>query len=146
MRRPWRRIPCIRLSTILTPRRCCASRGCKLNGPRRRHMSTLAGRKCRPLPAGTPALSRARIDALLTEVPGWTYDGKVIAKSWSFKNYYETLAFVNAVAWLVHREDHHPDMSVGYNRCRVEFSTHSIGGISENDFICAAKIEALASI
>ncbi|TMH12021.1 MAG: 4a-hydroxytetrahydrobiopterin dehydratase, partial [Betaproteobacteria bacterium] len=59
-------------------------------------MSTLAGRKCRPLPAGTPALSRARIDALLTEVPGWTYDGKVIAKSWSFKNYYETLAFVNA--------------------------------------------------
>ncbi len=109
-------------------------------------MSTLAGKKSRPLPAGTPALTRAQIDALLKEVPGWAYDGKVIAKSWSFKNYYETMAFVNAVAWLVHREDHHPDMSVGYNRCRVEFSTHSIGGISENDFICAAKIEALGSI
>ena len=68
------------------------------------------------------------------------------AKAWSFKNYYETLAFVNAVAWIVHGEDHHPDLSVGYNRCRVEFSTHSIGGISENDFICAAKIEALAAI
>ena len=109
-------------------------------------MSTLAGKKSKPLPAGTPALSRARIDALLAEVPGWAYDGKVISKSWSFKNYYETLAFVNAVAWIAHREDHHPDTSFGYNRCRVEFSTHSIGGISENDFICAAKIEALGSI
>src|SRR3982074_3815751 len=129
------RILCTRLFPTRTRRRCCVLRGCKPNRPRRRNMSTLAGKKCRPLPAGTPALTRARIDALLAEVPGWTYDGKVIAKSWSFKNYYETLAFVNAVAWLVHREDHHPDMSVGYNRCRVEFSTHSIGGISENDFI-----------
>ena len=109
-------------------------------------MSTLAQMKCKALPAGTPPLSRARIDALLKEVPGWGYDGKVIAKTWSFKNYYETLAFVNAVAWLAHREDHHPDLSVGYNRCRVEFSTHSVGGISENDFICAAKIEALAAV
>ena len=109
-------------------------------------MSTLAGKKCRPLPAGTLALTQVRIEALLKEVPGWTYDGKVIAKNWSFKNYHQTMAFVNAVAWLVHREDHHPDMSVSYNRCRVEFNTHSIGGISENDFICAAKIEALASI
>ncbi|HEX9570643.1 MAG TPA: 4a-hydroxytetrahydrobiopterin dehydratase [Burkholderiales bacterium] len=108
-------------------------------------MTTLAGKKCRPLPAGTPALTRARIDALLAEVPGWAFDGKVIAKSWSFKNYHETMAFVNAVAWVAHREDHHPDMSVGYNRCRVEFSTHSIGGISENDFICAAEIEALGA-
>jgi len=108
-------------------------------------MSTLTGMKCRPLPAGTPALTRARIDALLKEVPGWTYDGKVIAKNWSFKNYHQTMAFVNAVAWIAHREDHHPDMSLGYNRCRVEFSTHSIGGISENDFICAAMIEALGA-
>ena len=79
-------------------------------------MSTLAERKCRPLPAGTPALSRARIDALLTEVPGWAYDGKVIAKSWSFKNYYETLAFVNAVAWLVHR---HVPVAVSVRPCRL---------------------------
>src|SRR6266581_4399498 len=82
-------------------------------------MSTLAAKKCRPLPAGTPALTRAQIDALLKEVPDWAYDGKVIAKSWSFKNYYETMAFVNAVAWVAHREDHHPDTSFGYNRCRV---------------------------
>jgi 4a-hydroxytetrahydrobiopterin dehydratase len=106
-------------------------------------MSSLARMKCEALPAGTPALARARIDELLGEVPGWSYDGKTISKVYAFKNYYETMAFVNAVAWIAHAEDHHPDMSVGYNRCRVEFSTHSIGGISENDFICAAKIEAL---
>jgi 4a-hydroxytetrahydrobiopterin dehydratase len=108
-------------------------------------MPTLAQMKCRPLPSGTPALARPRIDALLKEVPGWSYDGKVISKEWSFKDYHRTMAFVNAVAWVAHREDHHPDMSVGYNRCRVEFSTHSIGGISENDFICAAKIEAFTA-
>jgi 4a-hydroxytetrahydrobiopterin dehydratase len=106
-------------------------------------MSALASSRCKQLPPGTPALTKTKIDALLKEVPGWGYDGKVIAKVFSFKNYYETMAFVNAVAWIAHREDHHPDLSVGYNRCRVEFSTHSIGGISENDFICAAKIEAL---
>jgi len=138
MRRRWRRTPCIRLSTILTRRRCCASRGCKLNGPRRRNMSTLAGRKCRPLPAGTPA-SRARESMRCSRrcPAGLTTEGH--REELVVQNYYETLAFVNAVAWLVHREDHHPDMSVGYNRCRVEFSTHSIGGISENDFICATK-------
>jgi len=109
-------------------------------------MSTLSGKHCRPLPAGTPPLTPARIDALLKEVPGWAYDGNAIAKSWSFKNYHQTIAFVNAVAWVAHREDHHPDMSVGYSRCRVEFSTHSIGGISENDFICAAGIEELGAV
>jgi 4a-hydroxytetrahydrobiopterin dehydratase len=108
-------------------------------------MANLADRKCGALPAGAPALTRAEIESLLREIRGWSYDGKVIAKSWSFGNYHETMAFVNAVAWIAHREDHHPDMSVGYNRCRVEFSTHSIGGISENDFICAAKIEALGA-
>jgi len=108
-------------------------------------MSTLSEKKCQPLPAGTPALTPARIDVLLKEVPGWAYDGKVIAKTWCFTNYHETMAFVNAVAFVAHREDHHPDMCVGYNRCRVEFSTHSIGGISENDFICAAKIDMLGT-
>jgi 4a-hydroxytetrahydrobiopterin dehydratase len=108
-------------------------------------MTPLAGRKCRPLPAGTPALTEAQIETLLKETPGWAYIGKVITKTYSFKNYHETMAFVNAAAWIAHREDHHPDLSVGYNRCRVEFSTHSIGGISENDFICAAKFEALGA-
>ena len=108
-------------------------------------MSLLTEKHCRPLPAGTAPLARAQLDSLLNEVPGWAHAGQTIAKTWSFKNYYETMAFVNAVAWIAHREDHHPDISVGYNRCRVEFSTHSIGGLSENDFICAAKIEALGA-
>jgi len=108
-------------------------------------MPTLSEKRCQPLPAGAPALTPVRIDALLKEVPGWAYDGKVIAKTWSFENYHETMAFVNAVAWVAHREDHHPEMGVGYNRCRIEFNTHSIGGISEDDFICAAKIEALGA-
>ena len=105
--------------------------------------SQLASRRCQPLPPGTQALTRSQIDDLLKQVPGWSYDGKVIAKTFAFENYYETMAFVNALAWIAHREDHHPDLAVGYNRCRVEFSTHSIGGISENDFICAAQIEQL---
>ncbi|EGQ63942.1 pterin-4-alpha-carbinolamine dehydratase, partial [Acidithiobacillus sp. GGI-221] len=60
-----------------------------------------------------------------------------------FKNFYETMAFVNAVAWISHREDHHPDLELGYNRCVVHYSTHAIGGLSENDFICAARVDAL---
>jgi 4a-hydroxytetrahydrobiopterin dehydratase len=105
--------------------------------------TTLVDGHCLPLPPGTKALTRGEIDSLLKQVQGWTYDGKVISKTYSFKNYYETMAFVNAIAWIAHREDHHPDLAVGYNRCRVEFSTHSIGGISRNDFICAARIERL---
>ena len=69
-----------------------------------------------------------------------------IAKSYRFKNYFETMAFVNAAAWVSHREDHHPDMLVGYNQCRVSYVTHAIGGLSENDFICAAKLDALFEI
>ncbi len=106
-------------------------------------MTTLASRTCMPLPAGTPALSRAGIELLLKEVPGWAYDGKVIAKNWSFKNFHQTMAFVNAVAWLSHREDHHPDLEVSYSHCVVHYSTHAVKGLSENDFICAAKVNAL---
>lgn len=106
-------------------------------------MNLLVERHCRPLPAGTPALEPKQIDALLAQLPGWALEKGVISKTWSFANYYETLAFVNAVAWVSHREDHHPELSVSYNRCRVQYSTHSVGGLSENDFICAAKLEAL---
>jgi 4a-hydroxytetrahydrobiopterin dehydratase len=81
--------------------------------------------------------------ALLGLLPGWGRSNQEINKTFGFENYYQTMAFVNAVAWVAHGEDHHPDLEVGYNRCRVRFSTHSAGGLSENDFICAAKIEAL---
>jgi 4a-hydroxytetrahydrobiopterin dehydratase len=73
----------------------------------------------------------------------WKVEAGKLAKVYNFKNYYETMAFVNAVAWISHREDHHPDLGVHYNKCRVEYSTHAIGGLSENDFICAAKCDAL---
>ncbi len=106
-------------------------------------MKALAARRCTALPAGTPPLSRQEIDALLCEVPGWTVENGALVKTYQFAGYHETIAFVNALAWIAHREDHHPELVVGYNRCRVEYSTHSVGGLSENDFICAAKLEAL---
>jgi len=86
--------------------------------------------------------ARQLLDSLHTD---WDMDaaGKSITRSCKFGNYYETLAFVNALAWVAHREDHHPDLEVGYNRCVIHFSTHSIGGLSDNDFICAARIDTL---
>jgi 4a-hydroxytetrahydrobiopterin dehydratase len=101
---------------------------------------------CRPLPAGTPSLAQAQIDASLAQLPGWEHKDGAIGKTFSFGNYAETIAFVNGVAGIAQREDHHPDMLVGYDTCRVAYRTHSVGGISENDFICAAKVEALCRI
>jgi 4a-hydroxytetrahydrobiopterin dehydratase len=72
-------------------------------------------------------------------------DDKVIQRTFHFKNYYQTIAFVNALAWVAHAEDHHPDLTVGYNSCVVNYSTHSAGGLSENDFICAARVDALVA-
>ena len=109
-------------------------------------MSTLATKKCKACKPGTPALTAKQIRLLLPEIPGWQHVKKEIAKTYQFKNYYETMAFVNATAWISHREDHHPDLEVGYNKCKVRYSTHSVGGLSENDFICAAKIEQLMKI
>lgn len=103
----------------------------------------LVKQKCRPCEGGMPPLPAEEISRLLDALPGWELVGNAIIKLYQFKNYYQTTAFVNAVAWVAHREDHHPDLSVGYNQCRVAYSTHAIGGLSQNDFICAAKIEAL---
>ena len=103
----------------------------------------LAARKCIACDGGVAPLREDEAARLLKLVPGWEATGGKIAKTYSFRNYYETMAFVNAAAWISHREDHHPDMRVGYNECRVEYTTHAIGGLSENDFICAAKLDAL---
>jgi 4a-hydroxytetrahydrobiopterin dehydratase len=89
------------------------------------------------------ALSTQEIDRRLAGLAGWKSTGKEISRTFTFKNYYETMAFVNAVAYVAHRQDHHPDMEVGFNKCTVRFSTHSVGGLSENDFICAAKVDVL---
>lgn len=104
----------------------------------------LLEKKCHPTEAALPDSSVAEY---LAAVAGWTLkDGKIV-QTFSFKNYYETLAFINAIAYVVHAEDHHPELVVTYNRCVVKFDTHSVnggkGGISENDFICAAKVDAI---
>jgi 4a-hydroxytetrahydrobiopterin dehydratase len=106
-------------------------------------MNELARKKCVPCEGGVAPLDAEQIRPLLKGLQGWAQDGKAIAKTYAFKNYFETMAFVNAAAWISHREDHHPDMLVGYNQCRVSYVTHAIDGLSENDFICAAKLDAL---
>lgn len=92
-------------------------------------------------------LTEQQIHDYLTTVQDWSLQEGMITRTFSFKNYYRTLAFVNALAYVAHAEDHHPELTVTYNRCIVKFNTHSVnggqGGLSENDFICAAKVDAL---
>ncbi len=108
-------------------------------------MSQLRDMHCTDLPTGSKPLDTEALHELLAEIGDWhpSDDFKAIEREFRFPDYYHTMAFVNAVAWIAHREDHHPDMSVHYNRCRVRFSTHSVGGLSRNDFICAARVDAL---
>lgn len=90
-----------------------------------------------------PKLSDREADENIRLLAGWKREGFAITRTFTFKNYHQTMAFVNAVAWIAHRENHHPDISFGYKSCTVRYTTHAIGGLSENDFICAAKIDAL---
>lgn len=105
--------------------------------------SDLAEKSCKPCEGGTEPMPRDQIDRTLGDVDGWSFEEGEIVRTYTFKNYYQTIAFVNALAWVAHAEDHHPDIEVGYKTCKVRYSTHAIGGISENDFICAAKINAV---
>jgi 4a-hydroxytetrahydrobiopterin dehydratase len=91
-------------------------------------------------------LTGQQIEQSLKSLPGWQLSGNEIAKTFNFKNYYETMAFVNATAWISHRQDHHPDIELGYNKCKVRYSTHSAGGITAKDMECAGKIEKLMAI
>jgi len=106
----------------------------------------LANKKCKPCEGGLQPLLQDKINILIKQLDGWVQGDLTIGKVFDFKNYYQTMAFVNAVAWLSHREDHHPDLNVSYNKCHVEYSTHAINGLSENDFICAAKVDALFKV
>lgn len=106
----------------------------------------LAKGKCKPCEGGVPPLTENEAARYLAELSGWQKHGTTIVKTYRFKNYHETMAFVNATAWISHREDHHPDLAVGYNQCTATYTTHAIGGLSGNDFICAAKIDALFSL
>lgn len=106
----------------------------------------LSQRHCQPRRGEQHRLTAEQVAAFTAQTPDWAVidDGTAICRSFSFPDYYHTMAFVNALAWVAHREDHHPDLSVHYNRCVVRFSTHDVGGLSENDFICAAKADSLA--
>lgn len=106
---------------------------------------TLTEKKCAPCEGGTDPLDRKRVEELLAQVPGWQVDddGKTIYRRFEFKGFYKTMAFVNAMAWIANQEGHHPDFEAGYNFCLINFTTHAIDGLSENDFICAAKVNAL---
>jgi len=106
----------------------------------------LVNKKCKPCEGSVAPLPDGEVALLLKGLDGWEKQGGTIAKTFRFQNYWHTMAFVNATAWISHREDHHPDLAVGYNTCRVSYVTHAIGGLSENDFICAAKIDALFAL
>jgi 4a-hydroxytetrahydrobiopterin dehydratase len=103
-------------------------------------LAALSALSCR---AGAPLLSAAEMTQRLKALPAWEYTDNRLVKTFRFANYYETMAFVNAVAYIAHREDHHPDLSVHYNRVVASYSTHDAGGVTLNDCICAAKLEAL---
>ncbi len=106
----------------------------------------LADRKCKACEGGVQPLTRAEAARYQEKLAAdWTLstDGKSIHRAYKFKNFFRTMGFVNAVAFIANEEDHHPDLEVGYNYCNVRFTTHAVKGLSENDFICAAKIDRL---
>ncbi len=110
--------------------------------------SALGAKRCVPCEGGTTPLSKEEALALHAQLdPRWKLidEGRKLVADFEFKNYFRTLAFVNAAAYIAISEDHHPDITFGYKNARFEYSTHAIGGLSENDFICAAKLDALAN-
>ena len=112
---------------------------------------TLVNKKCVPCHGGVSALTRAEAESMLSRLlatthDGWKIveDGKAIKREYKFADFYRTMSFVNAVAHIANIEDHHPDIECGWGYCRIRFQTHSIGGLHENDFICAAKVDLLS--
>lgn len=103
----------------------------------------LTGKKCVPCEGGTQPFTVAQINDYLAQLKtDWVVlDDKKIQQKFKFKNFKEAIAFVNKIADIAEQEGHHPDITINYNRVTIELSTHSIGGLSENDFILAAKIE-----
>jgi 4a-hydroxytetrahydrobiopterin dehydratase len=109
-------------------------------------MSQLTDKRCKPCEGGVAPLTRAQAQALLEQLSsGWRLDedARAIRREFKFKDFFRTMSFVNALAHVANLEDHHPDLEVSYGACRVLFTTHAIKGLSENDFICAAKIDAI---
>ena len=107
--------------------------------------SALAQSRCTPRRGAEHRIDAARATELLSHLQGWSLaeEGAALTRTFRFPDYYRTMAFVNALAYIAHEQDHHPDLGVHYDRCVVRYSTHDVGGLSENDFICAAKADAL---
>jgi len=108
-------------------------------------MADLTQQHCEACEGGVAPMTKEKITAALRSFEGWSVNenNTILSKRFAFKGFYRTMAFVNAIAWIANRENHHPDMEVGYNYCNVRYSTHAINGLSMNDFICAAKVDAL---
>ena len=110
--------------------------------------SELSSRRCESCEGIGSALTVTQIQNLMPQLDKhWQVspDNLSLQRSFSFNNFYETMAFVNAIAWIANTENHHPDLEVGYSYCRVLFTTHALQGLSHNDFICAAKVDDLLS-
>lgn len=107
-------------------------------------MDNLTNKKCIGLKDGLKLIKKEDYSNYLKQVPGWEIENCRINKKWSFKNHYQAISFVNAVAWISHTENHHPNITVGFKDVSVEYWTHDVNGISINDFICAAKVDLLS--
>lgn len=108
--------------------------------------SDLVKRRCEPCEGGVPPLDGSAVSQLIAALhEDWMLaeDGRSITRTFTFSGYHWTISFVNAVAWIAENEGHHPDLVVTYGKVEVLYTTHAIGGLSENDFICAAKIDRL---
>lgn len=108
-------------------------------------MSDLNTKHCVSCEGLTESLNPAQVEVLMPQLNDWQVkqDNTIIHKSFKFNDFYQTMAFVNVIAWIANTENHHPDLEIGYNYCKVNFMTHAIKGLSHNDFICAAKIDKL---
>lgn len=108
-------------------------------------MNELHTIRCVGCEGGVPSLTKEEIKQLLPQLKEWevSKDSKLISKRFTFKGFYKTMAFVNAVAWIANQENHHPDLQVGYDYCLIQYTTHAVDGLTKNDFICAAKVDRL---
>lgn len=111
-------------------------------------MTDLTSKQCKPCEGGVDPLDLTAAKQLLQNIPEWTLneDATELSRHFEFRNFFRTMNFVNALAFVANQENHHPDVAFGYNYCTVRFSTHAIQGLSENDFICAAKLDALCAL
>lgn len=108
-------------------------------------MDNLSSQRCLPCEGSQPALDHNQVRELIQQLPNWslTEDQNAISRRFTFKGFQKTIAFINALAWIVNQQNHHPTLEVGYDYCIVTFTTHALKGLSKNDFICASKIDAL---